>query len=116
MISSEYGWTDGQILDLTLARLRQIRDVIQKKHQELLKERLTYKEIEVRALLGAIHSAAGNKKGAAASQKFSFHKQAPAVAKESQLRGMVGAAPGDTGEEFRQELLAEVARLKGAAA
>lgn len=75
-----------------------------------------YKEIEVRALMGAIHSAAGNSRGAKSSQGFSFHKKKAAAAPATKLRALVGAAPGDTGEDFRKEMEAELARLKGDAA
>lgn len=32
LISSEYGWSDDQILDLTLTRMRQITTAIQQRH------------------------------------------------------------------------------------
>lgn len=41
LISSEYGWSDDQILDLTLARLRQITTAIQqRRYLEHRQERL----------------------------------------------------------------------------
>lgn len=50
LISSEYGWTDDQILQLTIGRFRQVRDVLMERSQEERRERLQEKEMEVRAL------------------------------------------------------------------
>ncbi|AMM44295.1 tail assembly chaperone [Arthrobacter phage Kitkat] len=115
LISSEYGWTDGQILDeLSLARVRQIRDVIHVRRQEILERDLMYKEIEVRAITGAIHSAAGNKRGAAAAQKFSFHKK-KAVATEDKLVSMFGGI--NEADMFTDDMIqAEIARQMAARA
>ena len=50
LISSEYGWTDQTILDLTLGRFRQIRDVLFERRAEDRRDRLRDKEVEVRTL------------------------------------------------------------------
>lgn len=57
-----------------MTRIRQIRDVVATRQQEDRERSLTYKEIEVRTITGAIHSAAGNKRGAKAASQFRFHK------------------------------------------
>lgn len=66
LIASEYGWTDDQILDLTLARVRQIREVILARRDAEFRRNVTLEEVKVRHLVSATFAAANNKKGAAA--------------------------------------------------
>lgn len=115
LISSEYGWTDGQILELTLARLRQIRDVINVRRQEQLDQRLTYKEIEVRAITSAIHAAAGNRRGVSAAAAFSMRPKKIGLASENQVRSFVGAADGE-GEFSQAQIAARAAELQAVSA
>jgi hypothetical protein len=61
LISAEYGWTDDQILDLTIARLRQIRDVILERQGEDRRADLTVREVELRTTTQFIAAAAGSK-------------------------------------------------------
>lgn len=75
-----------------MARIRQIRDVILVRQKEELDRSLSYKEIEVQSLMGAIHSAAGNRAGAAQAQKFRFHKEPPAVVSTAKAARLF---PGD---------------------
>jgi hypothetical protein len=62
-----------------MTRIRQITEVISTRQQEDRERSLRYKEIEVQAVVSAIHSAAGNRRGAAQAQKFRFHKPKPAT-------------------------------------
>lgn len=72
-----------------------------------------YKEIEVRAIMGAIHSAAGNKKGAKAAQAFRFHKKKNERAKESDVRKVFGGEPDLLTGGFTPDAIeAEIARQK----
>lgn len=50
LISAEYGWTDDQILDLPLVRMRQIREVIFERRAHDRRQALLDKETEVRTL------------------------------------------------------------------
>jgi hypothetical protein len=64
--------------------------------------------------MGAIHSAAGNKRGAAAAQKFRFHKKV-GVASEARLTSMFGGV--NETELFTPEMIqAEIERQKAARA
>lgn len=50
LIQSEYGWTDQQVLDLPLARLRQIRDVITERQIEDRVRLLKLEEFKLQTL------------------------------------------------------------------
>lgn len=93
-----------------MARIRQIRDVISVRTTEDRERSLTYKEIEVRAVTAAIHSAAGNRAGARAAQKFRFHKKEPAQVSETQMKQMFPA--DEQGMFSAEEILAEAERQK----
>lgn len=80
------------------------------RQQEDLKSRLTYKEIEVKALLSAIHGAAGNAKGVAMAEKFSFHRAEPEVASTRKVAQFF--KPDAAGLVSDAELAAAVEELK----
>lgn len=69
LLSSEYGWTDDQILDLTMPRLRQVRDVIIERQREQRYRRLVDKENEVRTLA---QFSAQTEEAQAAAQSIEF--------------------------------------------
>ena len=71
-MAAEYGWTDDQILDLTMARLTQIRAVIWERRNEERRTALRDKETELRILAGYIAGSAGHKEGVAAAEKISL--------------------------------------------
>lgn len=50
LISSQYGWCDEQVLDLTLGRFRQIRDVIFERQAEERRKTLQLEETKVKTL------------------------------------------------------------------
>lgn len=50
LLASEYGWSDDQILDLTLGRMRQVREVIWERLAEDRRRALKDKEAEVKTL------------------------------------------------------------------
>lgn len=70
MIASEYGWGDDMILDLTMPRLRQVQDMILARRDDERQFVLRLEEVKLQAIVGAVHAAAGNKRGAAAAQKI----------------------------------------------
>jgi hypothetical protein len=93
-----------------MARINQIRDVIVVRQQEDRKRDLTYKEIEVQALLGAIHGAAGNAAGVKAAATFRFHREEPEIPSSRKVAQFFRAdAEGLFSEE---ELAAEVERQR----
>jgi len=75
LLSSEYGWTDSQILDLTLARMRQARDVIWERRAEEWKRDLRKKEQELRTLAGFIAGAAGWKDGVKNAARIELYER-----------------------------------------
>lgn len=50
LISSAYGWTDDQVLDLTMSRIRQTREVIWERQAETRSRDLSVREVELRTL------------------------------------------------------------------
>ena len=79
-----------------MARIRQIRDVIFVRQKENQTTRLRVEEIKMRNLLGAIHGAAGNRRGANQARRFALlprEKRTPTAA-EIQRRFPVDEAVG----------------------
>lgn len=72
LISHNYGWTDEQILDLTLMRMRQIRDVIWERATEMRRTALREKEAELRILASFM---AQSEKAGKAAQKITLLKR-----------------------------------------
>jgi hypothetical protein len=93
-----------------MTRIRQITEVISTREQEARKDRLRYKEIEVQAVVSAIHAAAGNRRGAAQAQKFRFHKAQPAAISTATAARMF---PGEA-LYTQEDILARAAELKAA--
>lgn len=94
-------------MDLTPQRIEQLRDVIVKRRNEVRDRDLDYKEIEVRAVTSAIHSAAGDGKGAEHASKFRFPRAsdqgAKAPVKEASLervQSLMGGAPRFSDEDL----------------
>jgi hypothetical protein len=92
-----------------MTRIRQLRDVLTVRQQEELDRSLMYKEIEVQSLMGAIHSAAGNRAGARAAQSFRFHKPKPATVSTAKAARMF---PGGALYSM-EEIQARAAELRG---
>lgn len=74
LLSSEYGWTDDQILDLTLERLRQVREVVVERHGEEERHRLRLKEQELQVLCSYIAGSAGHKDGVSSAARIRLLK------------------------------------------
>lgn len=72
LISSEYGWTDDQILDLTMQRINQTRSVIWERRKQERARDLEVREIELRTLATHISAGAGHKEGLKAAEKISL--------------------------------------------
>jgi hypothetical protein len=118
LISSEYGWTDDQILDLTLTRIRQVREVILTRQGETREQDLTVEERKLQALVGAIHAAAGNKKGAAAAQEIRLFERSDGqkpqreVPRTEAVLAQFGGVDRLYGLFTQEQIDAEAARLK----
>ena len=95
LISSQYGWTDSQILDLTLSRLRQVRDVIFERQREEKRDATAARETDLQVLVGAIHAANGNASGAKAAAKLELQKK-PKIMRRGSFEAVLGMF-GDEG-------------------
>lgn len=94
-----------------MARIRQIRDVILVRQQEDRTRSLTYKELEVQAIMASVHAAAGNAAGVRAASLFRFHQQEPEPASAAAVAKVF--KPGPDGLLSETELAAEVERQRG---
>lgn len=70
LIAGEYGWTDDQILDLTLGRMRQIREVIWERQEQDRRRELRVREIELQTLASYIAASGGSKEGVRSASKI----------------------------------------------
>jgi len=61
LIQSEYGWSDDQILDLTLPRLRMVVEVIDSRLREERRTDLMKLELQTKAILAGLGVAAQSK-------------------------------------------------------
>jgi hypothetical protein len=62
LLQKEYGWTDDQILDLTLGRLKVALRVITDRRSEEQRARLLLAEAHARAIIGALPGLAWTRK------------------------------------------------------
>lgn len=93
LISNNYGWTDDQILDLTLQRMRQIREVIFERRAEARRLDLRDKESELRILASYM---AQNKKAAKQAEKITLLKAPKGKAVVPSFERAVGLFGTDT--------------------
>ena len=93
LILSEYGgYTDEGLLDVTLGRLHQMRDVIVERRNEEQLRMLELEETKLRVTTSATHAAAGNKKGMKAAAKLKLFERPKKVVMASyeQIVSMFG--------------------------
>lgn len=64
LVSKEYGWTDDQILDLTIGRLRQVTDAISVRRQARWRETLIVLQEHARVIVGGMAGTAFSQKAA----------------------------------------------------
>lgn len=100
LISSEYGWTDKQILDLDLQRMLHIRKMILDRLDEERVKRLRVKEVEIRMLASTIQAAAGNKSGADKAQKFAILPPIKVPVSSWQIAQTFGQPENDSDIDF----------------
>lgn len=79
LISQQYGWLDSQILDLTLGRMRQIRDVILERRDEDWRRELDVRETELQYTCQMIAASAGHKEGVKEAQRFRLYERPKAA-------------------------------------
>lgn len=65
----------------------------------------------MRAITGAVHSAAGNRAGARAAQKFRFHAAKPVEIPTAKAQSLFAVDPAQ-GLITEDQIAAEVARMK----
>lgn len=70
LISSEYGWTDDQILDLTMSRMRMVQEVILMRRNEELFLMGQLAEAHAVAIVGAMPSLAHDPRSGRSIQKY----------------------------------------------
>ena len=90
MISSEYGWTDDQVLGLRLARFRQVRDVIWERRREDLHRELEVREMELRTICSFVAGSAGNKDGVKAAARIKLFKRKPKLPSTESVMRLFG--------------------------
>jgi hypothetical protein len=70
LISAEYGWSDDQILDLTLARMRMIQDVILMRRQDDFLQWGRLAESHAVGIVGAMPALAHHPRSGRSIQKY----------------------------------------------
>ena len=70
LISSEYGWTDEEILELTLGRLHQIMEAVMARRGREFEERVRIAEAQSKAIVGAMPGLAFSTKASKAVAKY----------------------------------------------
>lgn len=70
LLSSEYGWTDEQMLELTLARLRLSVEMVQERRREEHEVHLAIAQVHAQAIVGAMPGLAQSKKAGKAIAKY----------------------------------------------
>lgn len=127
LISSEYGWSDERILDLTLGRMRQIREVIMSRRDADWRRQVHLEEAKLRHLVAATMAAANNRKGAAQAGEITLieptEDEAAAVKKDrvASTAAVSQMFPAGSGEfapmdmdEFNRRVEEEKARRRAA--
>jgi hypothetical protein len=112
LIASEYGWTDEQILDLTLGRMRQIREVILMRRDADYRRTVRLEEMKVRNIVAATFAAAGNRKGARGAEGISFlpPDEAEKKSKVASIKQVSKVFPVDSNPKYGLVDMAEVER------
>lgn len=112
LIASEYGWTDEQILDLTLARMRQIREVVLRRRDAEFRKTVRLEEIKVRHLVSATFAAARNKKGAQQAASIEFMERDETEKKRTvpTIRQISRMFPVDSNPQYGMLDMGEVER------
>lgn len=73
LIASEYGWTDEQCLNLTLARIRIAVSCISERHAERARFELKVAEMNATAIIAALPALAQSKAGGKSIQRYVKH-------------------------------------------
>lgn len=92
LIAQNYGWTDDQILDLTLSRMRQIRDVIWERQGEERRLMLRDKEVELQILASFTAQTDKAQRLAARISLVKPPKSEPSMPSTERVLGLFGGA------------------------
>jgi hypothetical protein len=90
LIASEYGWSDDVILDTTMPRLRQIQEMILARQDDERQFLLKLEEVKLQVLAGAVHGAAGNKRGVKAASKIKLARRDREIADYDKVARLFG--------------------------
>lgn len=96
LLSSEYGWTDEQILNLTLSRMRLAREMCFQRIRERQDRELDIAEQMTRVLVAHIRSAAGDKKASKVAARLTLFDRGKSmqVARVETIARKLGGSPG----------------------
>jgi hypothetical protein len=95
LLSAEYGWTDDQILDLTLTRMRQCREICFQRLAERRDWEIDLAEAVTKQLVMHVRAAAGDRRASKAANKVRlFKRQSDNEAKFEQIARAMGGTPG----------------------
>jgi len=72
-VASEYGWTDDEMLDVTLSRMRIAVKLITQRKREEAEFALLIAEIHAKSIVSALSGLAQTKKGSKQIAKFADH-------------------------------------------
>lgn len=94
LVLSQYaGYTDESLLNVSLERLHQMRELILERQQNEMLSKLMLEEVKLQAICGSIHAAAGNKAGAKEASRIQLfeRERVVTVPDESRVARMFGA-------------------------
>lgn len=99
LILSEYaGYTDQSLLQVTLTRLRQMREIIFRRRREELHRELEIRENELRTICQFIAAAQGQKKLAKQAAGLKLYRRPRAMPSTERVERMFGALEFDDEE------------------
>jgi len=95
---SEYGgYTDEALLNVTLGRLHQMREVILQRKRDDREDEMLVRETGLRAVMSTIMASVGSKKGAKEAARFKLfeRRRVKKLASYEQIVGMFGGDSDD---------------------
>ena len=77
------------ILNLTLARIKQVRDIVSRRQAEEFDRHLQVEEVKLRHLVGAVHAAAGNEQAGEAADAVRLRGERSSESRAKQVGKLV---------------------------
>lgn len=94
-----------------MSRIRQVRDVIWERQKDERRQRLRVEEMKVQAIIGAVHAAAGNKRGVAGARRFRLLPRESVTPTPEYIAQRFPVDEGAGGLITPEQILAEQKRL-----